>query len=97
MLSAVLIIAKRRGGFAMDTSLSQQHDDEDERLAGGFLVGRAPIHAYLVTLGLPEKTDPYYLKKTGWPIGNTGGNGGGLLIASKRKLARHCQKLATPA
>jgi hypothetical protein len=82
----------------MDASLGQ-HDDEDERLAGDFLVGAAAIHAYLVFLGLPEKTaDPYYLKKTkNWPIGNTGGNGGGLLIASKRKLARHCQKLATPS
>ena len=36
--------------------------------------------------------DAYYFKKTGWPIGKTGGVGkdaGGNLIASKRKVTRY--------
>jgi hypothetical protein len=73
----------------------QQHDDEDERLAGAFLVGADEIRGYLVSLGFPKKIDPYYLKKTGWPIGNTGGNGGGSLIATKPRLTRHAEKLAS--
>jgi hypothetical protein len=63
---------------------------------GDLLVGRDPIRAFLISLGMPEKTDPYYLKRTGWPIGNTGPDGG-KLIASKRRLSRHTQKLATPS
>ena len=64
-----------------------QHDEWDERLAGGdLLVGAAAIRAYLVFLGMPAGVDPYYLKRSGrWPIGNTGGStggGGGKLIAS---------------
>jgi hypothetical protein len=82
----------------MNTSLSQQHDEDGEHVAGDFLIGAASIRAYLVSLGVPEKTaNPYYLRKVNWPIGSTAGNGGGLLIASKRKLARYCQKLATPS
>ncbi len=78
----------------MDTN--QQHEGEDERLAGDLVVGADAIHAYLVYLGMPEETDPYYLKRTGnWPIGKTGGDGG-YLIASKRKLAKHAQKIAAP-
>ncbi len=80
----------------MDPNLNQ-HDDGDERLAGDFLVGAASIRAFLVSLGLPATVDPYYLRRTQqWPIGSTAAKGG-LLIASKRKLARHCQKLATPS
>jgi hypothetical protein len=75
----------------MDTN--QQQDDGDER-AGDFLVGADAIRAYLVHLGMPENTDPYYLKRSGnWPIGKTGGDGGSL-IASKRRLARHADKIA---
>jgi hypothetical protein len=72
-------------------------DDDDEplveRLAGDLLVGADAIRAYLVYLGMPEGTDPYYLKRAGrWPIGNTGGEGG-KLIASKRRLTRHAEKI----
>jgi hypothetical protein len=75
----------------MDTN---QYDEADERLAGDLLVGADAIQAYLVYLGMPEETDVYYLKKTKrWPIGNTGGDGGPL-IASKRRLTRHTQKIA---
>ena len=75
----------------MDTS---QHDEGDERLAGDLLVGAPAIKAHLVSRGMPETTDPYYLKRTGhWPIGSTSVNGG-KLIASKRKLDRHTQKIA---
>jgi hypothetical protein len=73
----------------MDTT---QYDEGDAR-PGDLLVGADPIRAFLVSLGMPEKTDPYYLKRSGWPIGNTAGDGG-KLIASKRRLARHTEKLA---
>ena len=71
-----------------------QHDEEDARLTvGDLLVGADAIRAFLVELGMPEGTDPYYLKRTGrWPIGNTGGEGG-KIIASKRRLLRHADKL----
>jgi hypothetical protein len=77
---------------------NQHHDDGDDRLTGDLLVGAAAICAYLIVLGMPEDTDAddvYYLKRSGWPIGNTGGDGG-KLIASKRRLARHTQKIAAP-
>jgi hypothetical protein len=84
---------------------SRQHnrgppsDQDVDHFIGDFLVGAAAIRAFLVKLGIPEKTaDPYYLKRSGrgWPIGNTGGSGGNL-IASKRKLIRHVERLTTPA
>jgi hypothetical protein len=53
------------------------------------------IRAYLVSLGMPENIDPYYLKRSGWPIGSTSATGG-KLIASKRRLARHVQKITAP-
>ena len=71
-----------------------QHDEGDDRLAGDLLVGADAIRAYLVHLGMPKKTaDPYYLKRSGWPIGNTA-NGGGKLIASKRRLSNHTSKIS---
>ena len=77
----------------MDTN---QHNDGDERLAGDLLVGADAIRDYLVFLGMPDP-DVYYLRRAGkWPIGKTGGDGGSL-IASKRRLARHAQKIAAPA
>jgi hypothetical protein len=75
----------------MDTN--PQQDDGDERLAGDLLVGADAIRDYLVFLGMPEGTDPYYLKRTGhWPIGNTAG-ADGKIIASKRRLIRHVEKI----
>ena len=73
-----------------------QHDEENERLAGGdLLVGADAIRAFLEWLGMPQGTDPYYLKRTGhWPIGNTGGRGGGgKLVASKRRLIRYTEEI----
>ena len=78
----------------MDTTT--QHDDADDRLAGDLLIGADAICAYLKFLGMPDDTeasDIYYLKRAGWPIGNTGGDGG-KLIASKRRLSNHTSKLA---
>ena len=75
---------------------TNQHDDGDERLAGDLLVGADKIREFLVSLGVPEKTaDPYYLKRSGngWPIGSTAA-GGGKLIASRRRLTRHLDKIA---
>jgi hypothetical protein len=75
----------------MDT-ITNQH--EGDAPAGDFLVGRDAILAFLVELGMPEETDVYYLKRSGaWPIGSTSRDGGGKLIASKRRLIRHLEKL----
>jgi hypothetical protein len=77
----------------MDTSTNQSDTDE---LAGDLLVGKDAIKAFLVQLGMPEDTDVYYLKRAGhWPIGKTGGEGGSL-IASKRRLTRHAQRITAP-
>jgi hypothetical protein len=70
-----------------------EHEQEDGRVAGDLLVGAPDVRAFLISLGMPESVNPYYLKRSGWPIGNTGRNGGHL-IASKRRLARHVQKIA---
>jgi hypothetical protein len=68
-------------------------DDGDGHLAGDLLVGAGAIRAFLVHLGMPENVDPYYLKRSGyWPIGNTAG-GEGKIIASKRRLIRHVEKI----
>jgi hypothetical protein len=76
----------------MSPDLNQ--DDGDAHVAGDLLVGADAIRTFLAHLGMPEDTDPYYLKKTGrWPIGKTGGDSGNL-IASKRRLARHADKIA---
>ena len=78
-------------------SLDLNQDDGDERVAGDLLVGADAIRAFLVHLGMPEDTDPYYLKKAGrWPIGKTGGDSGNL-IASKRRLVRHTEKVTRGA
>jgi hypothetical protein len=70
-----------------------QHHQADERLAGDLLVGADAILNYLVFLGMPEDTDVYYLRRAGrWPIGKTAGDGGSL-IASKRRLAQHAEKI----
>jgi hypothetical protein len=69
--------------------------EEDERLVGDLLVGADAILAYLVERGMPPETDPYYLKRTGrWPIGDTTGGDGGRLVASKRKLNKHIDRIA---
>jgi hypothetical protein len=73
----------------MDSTITQQ-DDGDTR--GDLLVGGPRIKAYLVEQGMPKTVDPYYLKRTGWPIGKTSGDGGSL-IASKRRLDRHADKI----
>ena len=82
--------------------LSQRHnpgppldDDEEpaERLAGDLLVGAELIEAHLKHLGVPDP-DAYYLRRTGkWPIGKYGAN----LIASKRRLNRHAEKITRGA
>ncbi len=71
---------------------TQQHQD-GEAPAGDLLVGAARIKRYLIDQrGMPPTTDPYYLKKIGWPIGKLGGDTGSL-VASPRRLDRHIDKL----
>ena len=72
--------------------MDSNHDEVDTS-AGDLLVTAEVIRTYLVSLGMPENTDPYYLKRSGWPIGNTAGDGGKLIV-SKRRLARHTDKIA---
>ena len=63
----------------MDTNINQSDTDD---LAGDLLVGKGPIKAFLISLGMPETTDPYHLKRQGlWPIGKTGGEGGSLVAS----------------
>jgi hypothetical protein len=77
--------------LAMDAN---QQDDGDEH-AGGLLVGAPAIKSFLVDdLGWPPSIDVYYLKRTGWPIGSTSADGG-RLVATKTRLSRHTQKLAS--
>jgi hypothetical protein len=81
----------------MDTNQSQHVDDGDERIAGDLLVGADAIKSYLIYRGWPEDVDVYYLKRTRrWPIGKTSGDGGSL-IASKRRLDRHVEKITRGA
>ena len=73
----------------MDTP-KPEHEDS---LAGDLLVGADAVRAFLVHLGMPKTVDPYYLKRSGhWPIGNTAGTDG-KIIASKRHLIRHVEKI----
>jgi hypothetical protein len=74
----------------MDTTPTQHN--ESDTPAGDLLIGAAPIEAHLKHLGVPDP-DAYYLRRSGkWPIGKYGAN----LIASKRRLARHAQKITAP-
>jgi hypothetical protein len=74
----------------MDTT---QHEENDERLAGDLLVGAGAIRDYLIYLGIPDP-DVYYLRRAGkWPIGKTAEGQSANLIASKRRLARHAEKI----
>jgi hypothetical protein len=76
-------------------SLDGDDDRWDERRVGGdLLVGADPIRTFLVYLGMPPDVDVYYLRRCGrWPIGNSGGGAGGRLVASKRRLIQHIEKL----
>jgi hypothetical protein len=73
----------------MDTNEPEREYDD---LAGDLLVGGDAVRAFLVHLGMPETVDPYYLKRSGWPIGNTSGTDG-KIVASKRRLVRHVEKI----
>jgi hypothetical protein len=75
----------------MDANHQQQQDEPD---TGDLIVGREKIREFLIALGMPETTDPYYLKaRRGFPIGNVG-TGRTSLIASKKRLSNHIAKLA---
>jgi hypothetical protein len=75
----------------MDTITKE--DEATERFAGDLLVGAAAINAYLAHFGVPDP-DAYYLRRAEkWPIGKNGAH----LIASKRRLDRHAQKITAAA
>jgi hypothetical protein len=73
----------------MDTN--QQHDEADERVADDVLLGAKSIAAHLTSLGFPvDESDIYYLHRAKkWPFNKYGA----FLIASKRKLNRHAEKI----
>jgi hypothetical protein len=73
----------------MDTD--QQHD---EAPANDLLVGGEAIEKFLESLGYPKTVDAYYLRRSKWPIGKTGSGQSAKLVASKRRLIRHTQKMA---
>jgi hypothetical protein len=69
----------------------------DNEALDDLLVGAHKIKKFLKSLGMPESTDPYYLKnKKKWPIGKSGDGQSATLIASKRRLVRYAQKMAAP-
>jgi hypothetical protein len=75
----------------MDTT---PQDEGDEHRAGDLLVGAEEILRYLIFLGaLPpdaDVDDVYYMKRSRrWPIGNDGLK----LIASKRRMHRHADRI----
>jgi hypothetical protein len=72
--------------------------DETQHLPpGDLMVGADIILRFLIELGvLPEDATVekvYYAKRSGVPVGNTGGDNGPL-IASKQRLRNHYSKLA---
>jgi hypothetical protein len=73
----------------MDANHQQQESEPDTDV----IVGRAAIRKFLIALGMPDTTDPYYLKKRGFPIGNIGSDRT-TLIASKKRLSNFVAKLA---
>jgi hypothetical protein len=74
--------------------ITTQHDEGDTP-TGDLLVGGDNVRTFLISLGF-ENPDPYYLKKRGWPIGKSAGGQSASLIASKRRLIRHAQKITAP-
>jgi hypothetical protein len=66
--------------------------ENDELSVGDLLVGAAAIKAHLVSRGMRKTTDPHYLKRQGWPIGNVTGDFS-QLAASRSRLDRHIQKI----
>jgi hypothetical protein len=69
---------------------------DNELPANDLLVSGDVIKTFLKSLGMPETVDPYYLKRTGWPIGKSGSGQSAKLVASKRRLIRYAQKIAAP-
>ena len=79
----------------MDTT--QPDINEAEPFANDLLVGAQKIRDFLISLGMPESVDVYYLKKKkDWPIGKSGTEDSATLIATKRRLVRYAQKIAIP-
>jgi hypothetical protein len=78
----------------MTTNTTQPIEDTDAAaVAEDLLLGKEPIRAFAMQIGLPETFDPYYARRTGWPIGKMGTGQTAPLAASKRRLIRHVQKL----
>jgi len=70
--------------------MSTTDNESGSGLAGDLLYGADAIRVHLVALGLPEDTDVYYLRRARkWPIGKDGA----YLIASKKRLERHAQRI----
>jgi hypothetical protein len=68
-------------------------DEEGTSPSIDLLVGGRAIKKFIVSLGMPKGSDPYYLKKRGWPIGRLHGDDG-QLVSTKTGIVRHIQKNA---
>jgi hypothetical protein len=65
---------------------------DDSDLAGDLLLGAKQIAEHMTSLGIPtDEDDVYYAHRAGkLPIGKYGAH----LLASRRRLTRHTQKIA---
>ena len=89
LLTVVLSSRTAHGG----SRWTPTNTTKEMRAAGDFLVGGDAIRAFLIAARDPARPPSYYFKRAGWPIGYTGGDAG-KLIAIKRRLIRHIEKLA---
>lgn len=68
-------------------------ENEENKALGGLLIGGPAIKKFVVSIGMPKGTDPYYLKACGWPIGRLHGDSGSL-VTTELKIIRYLEKNA---
>jgi len=77
----------------MDAIKANDPEKDDDTLTGDLLVGGDVIEAFLIEQGLPDTTDVYYKRRTGWPIGKLGTGQSAQLAASKKRLLAYIRKM----
>jgi hypothetical protein len=79
---------------ATDSSRRGPPTDDSDLVAGDLLLGAKQIAEHMTSLGIPtDEDDVYYAHRAGkLPIGKYGAH----LLASRRRLGRHVQKIAAP-
>jgi hypothetical protein len=87
----------------MPMNPNQLRSDETSKLLAGddLLIGAKAIRDFLLSIGMHESIDPYYLRRTKrWAIGNTSGRDvgtGGRLIATKSRLLHQINEITRDA